>query len=141
MSQSRKNKFKILLRFYVTVGILYIVHWIINVSQDQCIPVSVYQCIKSSFEKPNIKLFYICSIKNNFKIMWSQNLSSFKNNVHRIQTSLSTYIWNLKEGKKTPTVKWKILKDKTKTFRSLNDPCHFSLHEKLYIKFLNINVY
>ena len=92
----------------------------------------VYQASVTSIEKPNPTKFYIGCTKTDFKTRFTNHKHSFSNIKLRNTTTLSGYVWDLKDQGLTPVIGWDILR-KANICRSLNDPCFLCLNEKLEI--------
>ena len=92
----------------------------------------VYQASVTSIEKPSTTKVYIGCTKTDFKTRFTNHKHSFSNTKLRNATTLSRCVWDLKDKKLTPVIRWDILK-KANVCRSLNDPCFLCLNEKLAI--------
>ena len=57
---------------------------------------------------------------------------SFKNREYEHETTLSTYIWQLKDQNIGYSIKWKMLK-KSRAYSPTSQKCHLCLDEKLLI--------
>jgi hypothetical protein len=75
---------------------------------------------------------YIGLTENTFKERYYGHTKSFRNRDYEHETSLSTYIWKLKDKNIGYTIKWNILK-KSKAYSPTSQKCHLCLDEKLFI--------
>ena len=76
---------------------------------------------------------YIGSTSTTFKNRYYNHNKSFKHDKYKHETSLSTYIWNMKgKNKNNPDVTWEILK-KTKCYSEGDRYCKLCTAEKFYI--------
>ena len=76
---------------------------------------------------------YVGLTANTFKERYSGHLTNF-NNEHSKGTTLSTYIWKLKNESKIYNITWKILKH-AKPFSPINGQCALCTAEKKFIIF------
>ena len=76
---------------------------------------------------------YIGSTERFFKLRWYEHETSFK---HRKEnsTTLSTYVWKLKDRGLTPKFKWSI-KAKAHTYEAGSTLCDLCLTEKYFIMY------
>ena len=90
--------------------------------------------VKCRDEQNNIikPLSYIGCTSNEFKKRWYSHNSTFEQPDHKSPTTLSTYIWKLKNRGLTPMVKWSVLY-KAHAFSSGSKQCNLCLKEKLTI--------
>ena len=72
---------------------------------------------------------YIGSTERTFKKRFYEHTSDIKNKNYRNNTALSTYVWELKEQGKTPTIKWSIVK-KCNVYKAGQRQCDLCLQEK-----------
>ena len=75
---------------------------------------------------------YFGSTERTFKKRFYEHTSDIKNQKYRNNTSLSTYVWELKEQGKTPKIKWSIVKT-CNNYIAGQRKCDLCLHEKLVI--------
>lgn len=75
---------------------------------------------------------YIGQTKNSFKKRYTLHKSTFKSPKTKNSTTLSSYIWSLKEKNKTFDITWKIL-SQAKKLESPLDNCDLCATEKLLI--------
>ena len=91
----------------------------------------VYQCEVTA---PNIpRKIYIGVTEGEWKSRYSSHKQSFTHKKYSNNTSLSTYIWELKDKHNiTPTLSWSILK-RAKAYSNITKRCQLCLQEKLAI--------
>jgi hypothetical protein len=75
---------------------------------------------------------YIGLTEPTFKERFYTHRKTFKNRAYEHDTTLSTYIWKLKDQNINYTIKWKILK-KSKAYSPTTKKCNLCLDEKLLI--------
>ena len=75
---------------------------------------------------------YIGMSKYNFKTRFRNHKKSFENPKYRSSTTLSKYIWDLKEEETNYEIKWSIVK-RVRAYKSGDAQCHLCLQEKLFI--------
>ena len=75
---------------------------------------------------------YIGLTENTFKTRYNGHTGSFRNEEKKNSTTLSQYIWSLKEKKIAFTMKWKII-SKAKSYRPPNKKCNMCIREKYFI--------
>ena len=75
--------------------------------------------------------FYIGSTEN-FKQRYNNHKKSFNNKAYSNETSLSKYIWQLKDSNKQFTIAWKIIKI-TSGYNNVSKNCSLCLSEKYSI--------
>ena len=75
---------------------------------------------------------YIGLTENTFKTRYNAHTSSFKNENKRNTTTLSQYIWMLKDNKISYSLKWKIVA-KSRPYSTTSKKCNLCLREKYYI--------
>ena len=81
----------------------------------------------------NIKpLFYLGCTSNEFKSRWYTHNSTFQHRDHKNPTTLSTYVWKLKNRNLLPKIKWKVM-SKAHAYSSGSRQCNLCLKEKLLI--------
>ena len=84
---------------------------------------------QNNFIKP---LAYIGCTETEFKKRWDSHNSTFRHPDHKNPTTLSTYLWKLKNRNLTPEVKWSVM-SKAHAFSSGGKECNLCLKEKLTI--------
>ena len=77
---------------------------------------------------------YIGLTSNTFKQRWSQHKSSFNNKSKANETTLSQYIWKLKEKNVKHVISWKIV-CRANQFSPITGRCDLCTREKFYIIF------
>ena len=92
----------------------------------------VYQAIVTTEQVPPAVETYIGMTATEFKDRYANHKQSFNKSKHRNQTTLSQYIWELKENQVDFSVKWKIL-DRARTFTPITGVCGLCTLEKFYI--------
>jgi len=90
----------------------------------------VYKCEVTAPSQP--KRVYIGLTEKEFKQRFNGHNQSFKNNKYKNSTTLSTYIWSLKDQNITPTINWSIVK-RVKSYSNTTKSCPLCLQEKLEI--------
>ena len=71
---------------------------------------------------------------SNFKERYTNHQTSFRHPSKRNETELSTYIWDLKDLKKSFRVKWRILRS-WQPYSNVSKKCNLCLQEKYFIIF------
>ena len=89
----------------------------------------VYKATVTSNEE---KCIYIGSTEGSFKQRYTQHKSDIKNERGKNKTTLSKYMWDMKERRKHAEIEWSILK-KCKKYTSGSRRCDVCLSEKLEI--------
>ena len=77
---------------------------------------------------------YIGLTENTFKTRYNGHTNSFKHNSKRNATTLSQYIWKLKDKKIQYNITWKIIA-RSKTHSTTKNTCNLCTKEKYYIIF------
>ena len=91
----------------------------------------IYKCEVSAPGFP--KKVYIGLTAKEFKKRYDGHTNSFRNKQYANSTTLSTYIWDLKEKHPiTPSLKWSIVKH-AKAYTNGSRKCHLCLQEKYEI--------
>ena len=91
----------------------------------------IYKCTVLSLDKPN-KL-YLGTAQGDFKKRFYNHRKSFNNEGSANDTTLSKYIWELKEtSNSSPTLVWSIAK-RLPSYFNISKKCLLCLHEKLKI--------
>ena len=80
----------------------------------------------------NKKETYIGLTDNTFKTRYNGHTCSFRNNSKRNATTLSQYIWTLKDNNIEYDLNWKII-DRGKSYTTSNKTCNLCIKEKYYI--------
>ena len=75
---------------------------------------------------------YVGLTENSFKTRYNNHTSSFRNQSKRHNTTLSQYIWSLKDQNIPYTLKWKILA-KGRPYTTSTKSCNLCLMEKYLI--------
>ena len=75
---------------------------------------------------------YIGMTEHNFKTRFRNHKMSFENPNYRSSTTLSKYMWDLKEEETNYEIKWSIVK-RVRAYKSGDAQCHLCLQEKLCI--------
>ena len=71
-------------------------------------------------------------MEKDFKKRWNNHKTSFRLSTHEHETSLSTYIWSLKDQGKEYSIRWEIAKKST-PYRCGGRLCTLCTEEKLFI--------
>ena len=90
--------------------------------------------VKCKDEQNNVikPLTYIGCTQDTFKNRWYSHNSTFEHADHPNHTTLSTYVWKLKDRNLNPQVKWSVFA-KAHAFSSGGKQCNLCLKEKLTI--------
>ena len=91
----------------------------------------IYQASVKTDEKTET---YVGLTVNSFKKRYSGHKSSFKHNKRRHETTLSKYIWDLKDKNVDYTLSWTILA-RAQPFTKVTGLCHLCTREKHFIIF------
>ena len=91
----------------------------------------IYQATVTREDNTNIEN-YIGLTENSFKSRYTGHISSFKNEKGRSATTLSEYIWKLKEKHSNYSIKWKIV-SKAKPYSTSSKRCNLCIEEKYFI--------
>jgi hypothetical protein len=75
---------------------------------------------------------YVGLTENTFKSRFNGHTSSFRNEEHRKATTLSEYIWKLKDKNIQHSITWKIL-SRAKPYSTIRKTCNLCLEEKFFI--------
>ena len=92
----------------------------------------VYQAVVAT--STGKKESYIGLTSNSFKQRWQQHKSSFNIKSKRNETTLSQYIWKLKDKEVDYNLTWKIV-GKANPFSPVSERCNLCLKEKFFIIF------
>ena len=98
---------------------------------NKCLTPKVVYKAEITNEVNQEKKIYIGLTETTFKECYRNHVKSFKNKKYSKDTELSKYIWSLKDKKKTPTLKWSVMKSIKSSLRS--STCPLCLTEKLFI--------
>ena len=100
-------------------------------AQGNCRKTSlVYQCDVTAENIP--KRTYIGLTEREFKVRISEHKTSFGNKKYSNSTTLSSYVWELKEKNLNPTLKWSIVKQ-INSYNNVSKSCKLCLYEKYVI--------
>jgi len=76
---------------------------------------------------------YLGTAEGDFKKQYYNHTKSFRNKTYANETTLSKYIWNIKEKENlTPTLEWSIVKS-VPGYSNISKKCLLCLHEKYEI--------
>ena len=75
---------------------------------------------------------YIGLTENNFKTRYNGHSSNLNNNEKRSATTLSEYVWKLKDSNVQYNITWKII-SRAKSYNTSNKKCNLCLEEKYHI--------
>ena len=90
----------------------------------------IYKCEVTA---PNLeKKAYIGLTEKQFKVRYHGHTQSFRNEKYKNSTTLSTYIWSLKEKSIVPKLEWSVVKQ-AKSYTNASKSCSLCLQEKLEI--------
>ena len=95
----------------------------------------VYQATITS-NNHTVKKNYIGMTEGSFKTRFNNHMLSFNHRKYSTKTTLSKYIWKLKDNYEDYNIKWSILSHAT-TYTSGSRSCNLCVMEKLFI--LNAN--
>ena len=87
---------------------------------------------KATVSSENEEKFYIGATEQTFKKRFPKHKDALEKKNAKSATSLSTYVWRLKDKGETPTIKWEILK-KCRPYTCGSRRCDVCLSEKLCI--------
>lgn len=90
----------------------------------------IYKCIVTCDEKP--RKVYIGLAMGEWKIRHRNHKKSFNHKKYANETSLSSYVWELKNNGITPSLTWSIEKS-IQPYSNITKRCSLCLHEKLAI--------
>ena len=92
---------------------------------------AIYKCNVVSPSHP--EKVYIGLAEGEWKKRYYNHTKSFKHKRYSHETTLSSYVWYIKEtSKETPTLKWSVLKC-VRPYSNTSKKCLLCLHEKLAI--------
>jgi hypothetical protein len=98
----------------------------------KCLTESVIYQASVKREDNNKEETYIGLTENTFKIRYNGHTNSFRNESKRNSTTLSSYIWTLKDKKIAFTLQWKIVA-KGSPYSPAAKSCNLCTKEKYYI--------
>ena len=90
----------------------------------------IYKCTATTC---NLKKLYLGLTEEEFKKQrYYDHVKSFKNQIYASNTTISSYLWQMKrKGKKvTPILTWEVLQT-AKAYSNISRWCFICLHEKL----------
>ena len=92
----------------------------------------VYQATVSTQDGSNVET-YVGLTDTTFKLRYNVHKSSFKNkHIKSNTTTLSSYVWDLKDSSKNYDIKWKII-GKAKSYNPASKECNLCTREKYFI--------
>ena len=92
----------------------------------------VYKCVVSATEKSKEHV-YIGVTEDGWKQRYYNHTMSFRNQKHKNDTALSTFLWELKKStKETPQLTWSVLKV-APAYSNISKRCLLCLNENLLI--------
>jgi len=96
------------------------------------------QCIiyKATVQSTEGERYYIGVSEQEFKKRYYNHKSSFENSKNKSATTLSKYIWNIKDRRTPSTIKWNILK-KCSPYKCGTRRCELCITEKFFILMYN----
>ena len=99
---------------------------------DGCLTSSVVYQATVTRQDNNKEETYIGLTENSFKSRYYGHTSSFKNPKYRTSTTLSQYVWDLKDNNIPHTIKWKII-SKCQAYSPISKRCNLCITEKYFI--------
>lgn len=75
---------------------------------------------------------YIGMAETTFKVRYTNHMMSLRNENYRNKTTLSNYIWDLKNNQVSYDIDWRLI-DRSSTYDGTNRRCSLCLLEKFYI--------
>ena len=91
----------------------------------------VYQAVIERQDNKEIQS-YIGITEGPFKLRYNNHNNTFRKAKHKNSTSLSKYIWDLKDNYIKFSIKWRVIK-RCKAYKSSSKRCNLCLHEKFLI--------
>ena len=91
----------------------------------------VYQAVIERQDNKEIQS-YIGITEGPFKLRYNNHNYTFRKAKHKNSTSLSKYIWDLKDNDIKFSIKWRVIK-RCKAYKSSSKRCNLCLHEKFLI--------
>ena len=98
----------------------------------QCLLQSLVYRVDVTTNKPDEHRFYFGLVKNSFKERYANHLKSFKHERYKNETTLSSYIWHLREIGQTPIINWSVAK-RAPSYNPASKRCRLCLAEKTLI--------
>ena len=98
--------------------------------QGECLTSSVVY--KATVKTSKAEKFYVGIAEGEFKTRWSDHMTSFRKPRYEHKTTLSTYIWSVRDSGEDPKIEWKILK-KSNPYRGGGSTCSLCTLEKIAI--------
>ena len=99
--------------------------------QGECKKTSViYQCDITAPSTP--QKTYIGLTEREIKVRINEHKATFKNKKYSNSTTLSSYVWELKDNGLTPNLKWSIVKE-ISSYNNITKTCNLCLYEKYVI--------
>ena len=100
---------------------------------------AVYQATVEVEPRPNVEddqgeVQTYLGASHNFKERYYRHRTNFNNPDYRTDTTLSKYVWKLKEDRREYSIKWRII-DRGKTYRPGSGRCNLCLKEKFWLIF------
>ena len=92
----------------------------------------IYQATITTQQDPPVIQKYIGMTSTQFKDRLANHRKSFKTEKYKTETTLSQYIWTLKQENTSFDLKWKIM-DRAKPFSPVTGVCALCTLEKYYI--------
>ena len=89
----------------------------------------IFKCLVQANETPD--KVYI-GLAEDWKARYGNHTKSFKHKKYANETSLSSYVWELKDKGKTPSLTWSIVKS-IPSYTNISKRCLLCLHEKVAI--------
>ncbi len=99
---------------------------------NQCLTHGIVYEATVTREDNNKKETYIGLTADQFKTRYNNHRSSFRHEPQRTDTSLSKYIWKLKDKQIKFNIRWKIVA-RSKAYSPGSRSCNLCLREKYYI--------
>lgn len=90
---------------------------------------AIYKCLVQADDTPD--KVYI-GLAEDWKTRYRNHVKSLKHEKYSHETSLSTYVWELKANGKTPSLTWSIVKS-VPSYSNISKKCLLCLYEKLAI--------
>ena len=87
---------------------------------------------KASVTSTNASAVYYGLTSDTFKTRFNNHQTSFKNERYKESTTLSKYVWELKQANQTYDVKWEIAAN-APSYNPASKRCHLCLTEKAFI--------
>ena len=97
-----------------------------------CLVQSVVYRADVTTEHQDEHKFYLGLVSGKFKQRYANHLKSFRHERYKNETTLSTYIWQLKEKGRSPVIKWSVVK-RAPSYNPASKKCRLCLMEKFLI--------